>query len=40
MSPVRAPSLPTQAPWLNVEHPLTESELLGRVVVLDFWTYA
>ena len=37
--PVRAPALPTDVPWLNVERPLTQQELLGRLVVLDFWTY-
>ena len=36
---VRAPSLPTDAVWLNVERPLTDDDLRGRVVLLDFWTY-
>ncbi|MEW8028472.1 MAG: thioredoxin-like domain-containing protein [Candidatus Thiodiazotropha sp.] len=26
-------------PWLNVERPLTFDDLLGKVVILDFWTY-
>lgn len=26
-------------PWLNVERPLTLNDLLGKVVILDFWTY-
>jgi hypothetical protein len=37
---VRAPALPTDAVWLNVERPLRPDELRGRVVLLDFWTYA
>lgn len=26
-------------PWLNVARPLTFGDLLGKVVILDFWTY-
>ncbi|MEW8505364.1 MAG: thioredoxin-like domain-containing protein [Candidatus Thiodiazotropha sp.] len=26
-------------PWLNVERPLTFGDMLGKVVILDFWTY-
>jgi hypothetical protein len=37
---VRAPSLPADATWLNVERALEPGDLLGRVVLLDFWTYA
>jgi hypothetical protein len=37
---VRAPALPTGAVWLNVERPLRPDDLRGRVVLLDFWTYA
>jgi hypothetical protein len=36
---VRAPSLSTDAVWFNVERPLTDDDLRGRVVLLDFWTY-
>jgi hypothetical protein len=36
---IHAPDLPADAPWLNVERPLTPSDLAGRIVVLDFWTY-
>ena len=36
---VRAPSLPTDATWLNVSRPLTDEDLRGRIVMLDFWTY-
>ena len=37
---VRAPALPADAAWLNVERPLTPADLRGRAVLLDFWTYA
>ena len=36
---VRAPSLPSDATWLNVSRPLTDEDLRGRIVMLDFWTY-
>jgi hypothetical protein len=35
-----APDLPVDAFWLNVERPLTPADLRGRVLLLDFWTYA
>lgn len=28
-----------QQEWLNVSRPLTEQDLEGRIVLLDFWTY-
>ncbi len=34
-----APPLPTHFTWLNVKRPLTENDLRGRFVLLDFWTY-
>ena len=37
---VPAPALPTDAVWLNVERALEPGELLGRILLLDFWTYA
>jgi hypothetical protein len=40
MPTIHAPALPTDATWFNVERPLTADDLRGRVVVLDFWTYA
>lgn len=38
-SRVRAPQLPQNYPWLNTDRPLSLSQLKGRVVLLDFWTY-
>jgi len=35
----RAPEFPDGADWLNVERPLQMSDLRGKVVLLDFWTY-
>ncbi len=31
--------LPTHFTWLNTKRPLTENDLRGRFVLLDFWTY-
>ena len=31
--------LPQGLQWLNVKRPLTPADLLGKVVILDFWTY-
>lgn len=39
MNPPRAPELPRDVTWINVERPLGQEDLLGRIVVLDFWTY-
>lgn len=39
MPRVRSPELPRNQTWLNTEHPLSLSQLRGRVVLLDFWTY-
>lgn len=36
---VPAPEFPTNLDWLNTGQPLTLSELKGKVVLLDFWTY-
>jgi len=36
---IRAPALPTNAVWLNVERPLTTEDLRSRIVLLDFWTF-
>lgn len=40
MVTIHAPDLPADAVWLNVGRPLTRADLRGRVVVLDFFTYA
>lgn len=37
---IRAPSLPTDADWINVASPLTDEDLRGRIVLLHFFTYA
>ncbi|MCL4867462.1 MAG: redoxin domain-containing protein [Anaerolineae bacterium] len=36
---VRAPEFPANLEWLNVPRPLTLSDLRGKIVLLDFWTY-
>ncbi len=36
--PVRAPEL-NGAAWLNTDHPISLSDLRGKLVLLDFWTY-
>lgn len=35
----QAPEFPTGLDWLNTARPLTISELRGKIVLLDFWTY-
>ncbi len=37
---VRGPEFPESLDWINTGgRPLTLSELRGKIVVLDFWTY-
>lgn len=36
---VRAPDFPAGLDWLNVPEPLSMTQLRGKVVLLDFWTY-
>ena len=36
---IPAPKFAEGVEWLNVPRPLTWSDLAGKVVVLDFWTY-
>ncbi len=35
---VNAPDFPPGLDWLNTDHPLRLAELLGKLVILDFWT--
>src|SRR5262245_10026530 len=34
-----APEFPPNLEWLNTERPLGISDLRGKIVLLDFWTY-
>lgn len=36
---VKAPKFPEDSSWLNTHRPLSLTELRGRIVLLDFWTY-
>jgi thiol-disulfide isomerase/thioredoxin len=36
---VRAKEFPQELEWLNTAQPLALSELYGKIVLLDFWTY-
>ncbi len=36
---VHAPDFPKDMEWLNTEKPLALSELRGKLVLLDFWTF-
>jgi hypothetical protein len=38
-APVRAPDFPPGLEWVNSDHPLSMSDLRGKFVILDFWTY-
>ena len=34
-----APDFPPGLDWLNTERPLSLTDLRGKIVILDFWTY-
>ena len=36
---VNAPEFPSNMDWLNVESALSLKKLVGRIVILDFWTF-
>ena len=36
---VNAPEFPAGLDWLNTDHPLSITELRGKLVLLDFWTF-
>ena len=36
---VRAPEFPDGLEWINTDRPITISDLRGKIVILDFWTY-
>lgn len=36
---VNAPKFPTDLDWINTTTPLTMSQLRGKIVLLEFWTF-
>lgn len=36
---VPIPDFPPNSDWLNVSRPLSDTDLRGRLLILDFWTY-
>ena len=34
-----APEFPAGIDWINIDQPLTKSDVAGKLVILDFWTY-
>lgn len=39
MGEFNAPDFPAGLDWLNTERPISLSDLRGKIVILDFWTY-
>jgi hypothetical protein len=37
---IRAPEFPAGLHWINTARPLSLQALRGKVVLLEFWTYA
>jgi hypothetical protein len=37
---IRAPEFPAGLDWINTARPLSLQALRGKVVLLEFWTYA
>ena len=35
----RVPDFPPGLDWLNTDRALSLTELRGKIVILDFWTY-
>jgi hypothetical protein len=36
---ITAPEFPKNLEWLNTPRPLSMSDLKGKVVLLEFWTF-
>lgn len=36
---VNAPAFPPDLEWLNVDRPISLTELRGKLLIFDFWTY-
>ena len=36
---VNAPEFPAGLDWLNTDRPLSITQLRGKLVLLDFWTF-
>ncbi len=36
---VNAPEFPPGLEWVNTDRPVSMTDLRGKIVILDFWTY-